>query len=60
MITAVRVVVAVGAAVAVLTALVFAYAATTEARFDPASAILLALAVVWIGQVLVALSRRIR
>ncbi|GLH97368.1 hypothetical protein [Phytohabitans aurantiacus] len=56
----IRVAVAVGAAVAVLIALVLAYAATAEARFDPASAILLALAVVWIGQVLVALSRRIR
>jgi hypothetical protein len=53
-----RVAVAVGVAVAVLTALVLAYAATSAAEFDPASAILLSIAVVWIGQALVALSRR--
>jgi hypothetical protein len=54
-----RVAVAVGVAVAVLTALVLAYAATSAGHMeDMGAATLLALAVVWLGQALVALSRR--
>jgi hypothetical protein len=55
----VRIVIAIGVATTVFTAIVLGYAASTEARFNPGAALLLALAAVWIGQTLVALARRL-
>jgi hypothetical protein len=53
----IRLLIAVGAATAVLTAIILAYAATTAANLDPGAATLLALGAVWLGQALVALHR---
>lgn len=52
----IRVVIAVGAATAVLAAIVLGYAAATAATFDAGHATLLGLGSIWIGQALVALA----
>ena len=54
----IRVAIAVGAGTAVLAAVVLAYAAVDAGSMeDLGAAVLLSLAVVWLGQALVALSR---
>lgn len=52
-----RILIAVGAATAVLAAIVLAYAATAAATFNAGHATALALAAVWLTQALVALHR---